>query len=318
MVIYRRIEDVKPVKDTVLSIGSYDGLHRGHQEIINRVVTTANTLGCRSIVITFDPHPKQVLNSPGERFELLLHIDKKLKLLEAMNVDTTFIIPFTHEFSRITAREFLDRIVENYFHPRKIIIGYDHKFGYKREGDRDFLGEYSKRGSFDVEVISSVKDKDIVLSSSRIRDLIREGNVRRASFELGWVYGFKTIVIHGSGRGHTLDFPTANFIPENSAQLIPQRGVYFSRGFVEDKCLYGMCNIGYRPTFGEEEFAMEIHFFDENLLYLYGETIEVQFLEKIRDEKKFDTPEELVKQLNQDKEFCFSRLNIYKQEESCR
>jgi len=318
MVIYRRIEDVEPVTDTVLSIGSYDGLHRGHQEIISRMVTTANALKSQSVVITFDPHPKQILYSSGKTLETLLHIDKKIQLLKAMDVNVMLIIPFTYEFSRITAQEFLDKIVVKYFNPRKIVIGHDHKFGYRKEGDKDFLNQYSKQSSFDVEVISSVKDQEEILSSSRIRDLIREGNVRRASFELGWVYSFDVLVIHGSGRGHDLEFPTANFVPKNSIQLVPKEGVYFSRGIIEKKCLYGMCNIGYRPTFGENEFAMEIHFFEKNMDNLYGETIEVQFLERIRDEKKFSSAKALTEQLRQDKEYCFSRMNIYKQEELCR
>lgn len=315
MVIYRRLEDVEPVTDTVLTIGSYDGLHRGHQEVISRTVVMAKTVGTKSVIITFDPHPKQVLGPPGREFELLMHIDKKLRLLEAMNVDIALVIPFTLEFSQITAEDFLDSIVLSYFRPGWIVIGGDHRFGHQRKGDSSFLKEYGKRGSFGVEVVESVKDQDEVLSSTRIRNLIQEGNVRRASFELGWVFGFDGVVVRGSGRGHVLDFPTANFVAKDPHQLIPQTGVYFARGVIDEKCLYGMANIGYRPTFGENEFVMEVHFFEEFQEELYGESVEVQFLERIRDEKRFESSEKLVKQLEKDKEYCLSRMNIYVQEE---
>lgn len=314
MVVYRQLSDVEPVKNAVLTIGSYDGLHRGHQEIINRVVATASATGEKSVVITFDPHPKQVLDTSGDTFELLMHIDKKLQLLEKMSVDITLVIPFSLEFSRTTAQDFLDRIVMKYFSPGKVVVGYDHRFGHNREGDSIFLRESSKNGLFELEVISSVKDQDETLSSGRIRRLIREGYVRRASFELGWVYGFDAIVVRGSGRGHGLDFPTANFVPKNSTQLLPKRGVYFARGIVHGRCVYGMCNIGFRPTFEENEFVLEIHFFDESIENLYGETIEVQFLERIRDEKKFDSSQGLVEQLRRDKEYCVSRINAYREE----
>lgn len=317
MVVYRCIEDVEPVTNTVLTIGSYDGLHRGHQEIIHRTVATASALGRDSVVITFDPHPKLVLDSSREKFELLLHIDKKLRLLEIMDVDITLIIPFTPEFSRMTAEDFLGKIIVTHFNPQKVIVGYDHRFGHERWGDSGYLKEYAGQRSFDVEIISTVRDQEEILSSSRIRELIRKGYIRRASFELGWVYGFDATVIRGSGRGHSLEFPTANFIPKDSDQLIPGRGVYFSRGVIEGRCLYGMCNIGYRPTFGEDEFVMEIHFFKKMTENLYGETIEVQFLERIRDEKKFISSRKLITQLREDKEYCFRRMNIYKQEESC-
>lgn len=317
MVIYRGIENVEPVTDTVLTIGSYDGLHRGHQEVVNRTVATARALGKESVVITFDPHPKQILDTSAKPFELLVHIEKKLRLLEAMGIDIALVVPFTLDFSRTSPRDFLEGIVIKYFRPSKIIIGYDHRFGHERQGNGLFLQDYGRRGSFDVEIISSVRDQDEALSSTRIRELIREGFVRRASFELGWVYGFEAVVVRGSGRGHLLEFPTANFVPKNSAQLIPKTGVYFARGVIGSTCLYGMCNIGYRPTFGEDEFVMEIHFFDGLEEELYGKTIEVQFLERIRDEARFDSAEQLVQQLKEDREYCASRMNIYKQEESC-
>ncbi|MFQ6673503.1 MAG: bifunctional riboflavin kinase/FAD synthetase [Fidelibacterota bacterium] len=317
MVVYRRIEDVEPVSNTVLTIGSYDGLHRGHQEIITRVVKAARDARAICAVITFDPHPKQILGPAGDRFEVLMDIQMKLRLLQKAGMDIALVIPFDREFSRTTAREFLDTIVLPRFNPHEIIVGYDHHFGHNREGDGEFLKAYGARGSFHVDVVSGVREDDKILSSTHIRDLIREGQVRQASLELGWIYGFDANVIHGSGRGHSLTFPTANFVPVNPAQLLPKTGVYLSRGTVKGACHYGMSNIGFRPTFGENQFVMEIHLFDEAVEDFYGETIEVQFLERIRDEKKFDSPKQLVAQLRKDKEYCLSQLRIYEEEEPC-
>ncbi|MEE9166312.1 MAG: bifunctional riboflavin kinase/FAD synthetase [Candidatus Neomarinimicrobiota bacterium] len=316
MVIYRRIEDVEPVTNTVLTIGSYDGLHRGHQEVINRTVAAAGVLGNQSALITFDPHPKRVLRS-SQRFHLLMDIDKKLRLLEDLDVDIALVIPFTHEFSKMTAGEFLEDVVVPCFHPVKIVIGIDHRFGHDREGDGIFLEGYGKRGSFEVEIVDSVKDQEERLSSTHIRNLIRQGNVQKASLELGWVFGFDAVVVKGSGRGHLLNFPTTNFIAKDPAQLVPKRGVYFARGVIDDRCLHGMCNLGYRPTFGENEFSMEIHFLDDLEGDMYGKSFEVQFLERIRDEKKFDSPRELVEQLRKDRRFCLSLVGKYRQEEPC-
>lgn len=152
----------------------------------------------------------------------------------------------------------------------------------------------------------------MIISSTHIRNLINSGFVRRASFELGWVFGFKATVVHGSGRGKELGYPTANFIPQEENQLVPANGVYFIRGRINSENLYGMCNLGIRPTFNETDFVMEVHFFDMNSNKLYGKLIEVEFLERIRDEKRFSNPEELIKQLNKDKENCISLMQKYK------
>ena len=313
MDVYRCIEDVQPMKNTVLTIGSFDGLHRGHQEVIHEVVTTARALEQKSVVVTFDPHPKHIL-MPKDGFEILMQVEKKMELLEFMGIDTTLVILFDDKFSQTSAQDFLDNVLLKYFEPSHIIVGYDHRFGHNREGDSEFLTN-SKQERYEVDVVAGVGDQDVILSSTRIRNLIRDGHVQRASFELGWQFGFDVTVVQGVGRGRSLNFPTANFVPENEAQLLPKTGVYFARAMIEDNIYYGMCNIGYRPTFEEKDFVMEIHLFDGEVDNLYGETLEVQFLERIRDERKFDNADELIEQLEQDKRFCESRINLYKEEE---
>jgi len=316
MLIYRSLKEIVLIKNTVLTIGSFDGLHRGHQEIIGKVVNTATAIGEKSVVITFDPHPKQVLGESSSNFEILLSQRKKEILLESLGVDITVVLPFDIEFSRNSASSFVNDVICSYFSPQKIVVGYDHHFGYRREGSGHFLQELVGNYGFEVEIVEPVKDQEETLSSTRIRQLIADGHVQRASFELGWVFGFDAIVVQGAGRGRNLNFPTANFTPLIGNQLVPGCGVYFARGMIGEECIYGMCNLGYRPTFNEEEFVMEIHFFDGDVTEdLYGKTIEIQFLERIRDEQKFDSAEDLVEQLEQDREYCNSRLKVYKEEE---
>lgn len=315
MLIYRSLKEIVSVTNTVLTIGSFDGFHRGHQEIIGKVINTAKALGEKSVVITFDPHPKQVLHNTAKRFEILISQHKKEKLLENLGVDITVVLPFDKEFSRNSAVAFVDEVLWHYFSPQKIVIGYDHHFGYQRIGGGHLLQELSEEYGFTVEIVEPVKDQDEILSSTRVRQLIASGHVQRASFELGWVFGFDAKVVHGAGRGRSLKFPTANFVPVIDNQLVPGGGVYFARGLIDEDCIYGMCNLGYRPTFGEEQFVMEIHFFDSDKTKdLYNKIIEIQFLERIRDEKKFDNPEDLIQQLEQDREYCYSRMNVYREE----
>lgn len=301
------------MNDSVLTIGSFDGLHRGHQEVIHRMVTTARAVDAQSVVITFDPHPKEVLDD-GDNFDLLMDIDRKLNLLGNMGVNTTLVIPFDMDFSMTPASEFLKEVIISKFHPYRIVVGYDHHFGHERVGGGDFLKKKSETYGYSVEIVSGVGDEGEIYSSSRIRKLIADGNVRRASYDLGRAYGFDAKVVHGSGRGHELSYPTANFVPRLDSQLLPCPGVYFARGMLEGMWLYGMANLGTRPTFGEELFVMEIHFFDGEVEDLYGKVFEIQFLERIRDEKKFESPERLVKQLNLDKAYCVERIDVYKEE----
>ena len=311
MDVYRTLNAIPNFTDSVVTIGTFDGCHRGHQEIIKKVKSVAELKGAKSVLITFDPHPRHVLES-GTKLSLLMHIEKKLEILSSLHLDAVLVIPFDEQFSKIKAADFLTDIVVNNFHPSYFIVGYDHHFGFEREGSPQFLKTFAENNGFSVDIVEPVSDVSVNISSTHIRKLIKQGYVRRASFELGWVFGFNANVIHGAGRGKSLGFPTANFIPEEENQLIPASGVYCIRGRINGKNLYGMCNLGVRPTFGETDFVMEAHFIDEKLDNLYDKTITVEFLERIRDEKKFSNPQELIKQLNKDKEFCMRLMQKYK------
>lgn len=311
MEVYRKLNEIPTIPKSVVTIGTFDGCHRGHQEIIKKVVSVAHSKGKKSILITFDPHPRHVLQI-GNKLPILMHINKKLDILKSFNLDVAVVIPFDDSFSKMRANEFLNEIVVKYFDPTTIIIGYDHHFGFDREGSPEFLEQYGQIHGIEVDIVQPVKDDNITLSSTHIRKLIQNGYVRRSSFELGWVFGFEAKVIHGAGRGQELGFPTANFVPEEKNQLVPANGVYFIRGRFNGNNLYGMCNLGVRPTFNETEFVMEVHFFDLTSTNIYGKIITVEFLERIRDERKFSGPKALIEQLRKDKLICIRLMQKYK------
>ena len=310
MKIYNQIDQVKDCEGCVLTIGSFDGLHRGHQDIIKTLKTTAIAKGRKSALITFDPHPRHVLDKEN-KLSLIMSIKQKKYLLKKLGIDLLLIIPFTKEFSNRTAENFMDDIIMKYFSPSGIVIGYDHHFGHNREGSPEFLKQYAIRRNINIDIIDAVADDKVVLSSTHIRDLISKGFVRRASFELGWVYGFYAKVVHGSGRGKELEFPTANIVATEKNQLMPKTGVYLARGRVNGDFIVGMCNFGTRPTFNEKELVMEINFFTSSLDDIYNREIYIEFLERIRDEKKFDDSDQLVQQLHQDRKYCMELKKKY-------
>lgn len=310
MEISRSLNDIKPISNSVVTIGTFDGLHRGHQEVIRHVVSTASASSSASVVVTFDPHPRHILDSDA-MLPLLINLDDKLNLIKDLGIENTLVIPFTEDFSHVTADDFLSEIIVNNFQPNRIVVGYDHHFGKGREGSPKFLSEFGKKHQISVDIIDPVHDQDVVISSTHIRKLIQDGFVRRASFELGWVFGFRAKVVHGAGRGKELKFPTANFVSVEDNQLLPRQGVYFARGRINGNNLYGMCNLGVRPTFNETNFVMEVHFFEKSIGDLYENEITIEFLERIRDEKKFNDSSELKLQLEKDQQKCEQLIKKY-------
>ena len=310
MEIYRELDKIPQFKDSVVTIGTFDGCHRGHQDIIKKVIYNSEINGSNSILVTFEPHPRHVLQ-PEVKLPILMHIDRKLDFLKSFNLNATVVIPFDEEFSKMTANDFLKNIILKQLNASKVIVGYDHHFGFNRDGSPDFLKNESSDSNFEVEIVEPISDQEMIISSTHIRQSIQNGYVRRASFELGWVFGFEAKVVTGSGRGKELGFPTANFIPIEKNQLIPANGVYCIRGRINGNSLYGMCNLGVRPTFDETDFVMEVHFFQNEVDDIYSKIITVEFLERVRDEKKFSNPKELIKQLEKDKEICMRLIQKY-------
>ena len=310
MEIFRELDKIPQFKDSVVTIGTFDGCHRGHQDIIKKVIYNSEINGSNSILVTFEPHPRHVLQ-PEVKLPILMHIDRKLDFLKSFNLNAVVVIPFDEEFSKMTANDFLKNIILKQLNASKVIVGYDHHFGFNRDGSPDFLKDESTNSNFEVEIVDPISDQEMIISSTHIRQSIQNGYVRRASFELGWVFGFEAKVVTGSGRGKELGFPTANFIPIEKNQLIPANGVYCIRGRINGNSLYGMCNLGVRPTFDETDFVMEVHFFQNEVDDIYSKIITVEFLERVRDEKKFSNPKELIKQLEKDKEICMRLIQKY-------
>ena len=308
---YFSLDSIPQFKNSLLTIGTFDGLHRGHQEILKHLVSLGQAKGIESIVVTFDPHPRQILTN--DDISLIQSLEQKLLIFEKLQIDNVIVVPFTQEFSQLSAKAFLDTIIKPKLSPEHVVIGYDHHFGKDREGSPLFMENYCRDNNIGLDIIEPVSDEGNKISSTGIRELIQNGFVRRASFELGSVFGFKAAVVHGKGRGHLLDFPTANIIPIEKNQLLPKPGVYFTRGRVDGHQLYGMCNFGVRPTFSEDELIMEVHFFNPDITDLYQRKVYIEFLERIRDEKKFKSEDDLKKQLINDETLCKSLRIKYEQ-----
>ena len=311
MEILRSLDSFIPLESSVLTIGSYDGIHRGHQKVLSTVVEHSKLRKVPSVLVTFDPHPRYVLHHNAKELSLIMGIEQKLEIIESIGINIVYIINFTRKLSKTTAREFLETIIHSFFSPIYMIIGYNHHFGKNREGNAEFLLKYCKEKSIELDIIESVSDNEKSISSSRIRQLIIDGDIRKANLILGSVFSFKGVVVKGAGRGVGLNFPTANIIPVDNKQILPKIGVYFVRGRIIGHNAYGMCNLGVRPTFEENELIMEVHFFLDEVDNLYGKEVTIEFFERIRDEKKFPTSEKLVKQLQKDKHKCLSIKGKY-------
>ncbi len=312
METYRSIASLPIFENTVLTIGNYDGLHLGHQAVIERLVDVAKGSGRKSVVVTFFPHPRYVLGpvddaKPG----LIASIEKKFQLMEGWGVDVAFVVPFDRALSQVSAEEFLAEVLIKNFNPSSIIIGHDHHFGHNRQGDSLFLENQKTKFGYDLEVIHAINSKAGVISSSRIRAIIGDGDCERANRLLGWVFEIWGTIIEGEKRGRTLGFPTANVMPLEENQLIPKVGVYVVSTELSGRTVYGMCNVGYRPTFNETELIIEANFFDPPITDLYDRRIALKFHHRLRAEKGFDGVKELKAQLQKDKRESLEWIAIY-------
>jgi len=308
MVICKNLNTIPHLGKSVLTIGTFDGMHRGHMEIIKDVKLKADRKNIPSVVITFDPHPKSILQSNVQKnWSILTNTDKKLELLEQSGIDYVLLVPFDLEFAKITAKDFMDSFIIEYFNPEDIVIGYDHHFGNKRKGNAEFLKKQSEKYNFNVHVIEHLTIDDISVSSTQIREHIQNCDIKAANNYLGWEYEISGVVVKGEGIGKRLEFPTANIQPEIQNQLIPGQGAYCVDAVVGNKTYPGMCNIGNRPTFYDGgENVIEVHLITEDALSLLDEKIKVTFKIFIRKEKKYGNKTELVRQLELDRQICLS------------
>jgi len=286
---------------TVITIGTFDGVHAGHQKIIEKLVNTAKLSNMESAILTFFPHPRMVLQKESD-IKLINTIDERKELLSDSGIDHLIIHPFTHQFSRLTAQEFVRDILVNKLNAKKIIIGYDHRFGRNRTADINTLKEFGKEYDFEVEEIGKQEIEDVAVSSTKIRKALMEGKVEKANRFLKKPFMLNGTVVRGKGLGKGFGYPTANLKIEENYKLIPKNGVYIARAIIDEIPYFGMMNIGTNPTVGGTEQTIETYFFllDQDL---YGQKLEIQLLARIRDEKNFDSIDALKIAMKQDEAF---------------
>lgn len=298
LVTLHNISEFQKGEKTFVTIGTFDGVHFGHQRILEKLVSDAKKAGKKSILLTFFPHPRMVLQKDSS-LELINTIEERKNLLAKTGLDYLIIHPFSKEFSRLTALAFVRDILVNQFNVSKLCIGYDHHFGKNREGNITQLQEYSKLYDFDIEEIPAQDIDDVSVSSTKIRRALAEGNVKTANTYLGYPFMLNGNVVNGKQLGGKIGFPTANIDVEEAYKLIPKTGVYVVRSTIKDEIIYGMMNIGKRPTVDGKHQTIEVHFFDFNQ-DLYEQSLTVELLYFLRDEHKFDSVEHLISQLHKD------------------
>ena len=305
MKIYHGIHEFKRLSNAIVTIGSFDGVHKGHQKILRRLTELAQSANGETAVMTFWPHPRAVLSPGTDDLKLLSTIEEKIELLSRYGVDHLLIIPFTHEFSEITAEDFISSVLINTIGMKKLIIGHDHRFGKDRAGNFELLKIKSAKYKFEVEEISREDVKNIGVSSSIIRESLLKGGVRTAAEYLGRPYELSGKVTEGRKLGRTIGFPTANIEPSDSHKLIPADGVYAVMVEIGKEIHKGMMNIGLRPTVNGHVRKIEVNIFNFSK-DIYEEPLIVQFIERLRDEIKFDGLDALKNQLYKDKELSES------------
>jgi len=299
MNIYNSIDEIGKDEETVLTIGTFDGIHEGHKVLFKKLKQYSSENNLRNVVVTFYPHPKLVVSD--FKIKLITTLDEKSELLSQLGIENLLVLKFSKEFSEQTSEEFITNIICNKIGVKHIIIGHDHKFGKDRSGNDNELIELGSKNNFTVECVGPVKNNEEIICSTKIRNAILDGNIEKANGFLGRNYCFHGTVVKGVSRGTILGFPTANIEVENENKLIPKNGVYVVKALIEDEVVYGVMNIGMRPTFADTlSVVLEAHLFEFNR-DVYGKTIKIELLKRIRDEKKFNNKEELIYQIGKDK-----------------
>lgn len=299
----KTIQDISRFKTlslhTAITIGTFDGVHVGHRKILERLIKIANHTGLQSTVLTFFPHPRRVLQQ-DTHIKLLNTLEEKTQILEGLDLDYLVVYPFTEEFSRLPATAFVRDILVDHLNAKKIIIGYDHRFGHNRTADISDLKAFGERLHFEVEEIPAQEVNAVSVSSTKIRKALEEGDIVTANRYLNDPYPLTGTVRRGKGRGRHFGFPTANLHIPETYKLIPKDGVYVVKSTLNGNTYFGMMNIGFKPTVSGTERTLEVHFFDFEG-NLYGTQIQLRMLHRLRDEHKFDSIAALQAQLKKDK-----------------
>jgi riboflavin kinase/FMN adenylyltransferase len=297
--IYTSLQEFTSKKKTIVTLGTFDGVHLGHTVILDRICNIAKQENLESVVLTFFPHPRLIVSNDSE-IKLLNTMAEKAKLLEQKGIQNFIIHPFDKLFSELSPSEFVKQILIKQLNIQKIIIGYDHKFGKNRAADFNDLIAFGNEFGFDVEEIPAKQVDEVSVSSTKIRNSLLEGNISLANDYLGYSYMLSGIVVKGNQLGRTIGFPTANIQISENYKLIPKNGVYMVTTILNNKIIFGMMNIGVKPTLGENLLSIEVHLlhFSEDI---YGHEIQVNVMERLREEQKFESFEVLKSQLEIDK-----------------
>ncbi|MEX0719273.1 MAG: bifunctional riboflavin kinase/FAD synthetase [Balneolaceae bacterium] len=295
------LKNIEHKANTVVTVGTFDGVHKGHLALIEGVVSKAKKRNARSVVVTFDPHPREIINPGKGGIKLLTTLQERAEIMNDIGIEVLLVIPFDRDFSLLNSEEFVRDIIYKKVGVSEFVIGYDHHFGRDREGTIDTIESLGVELRFDTHVVSKKEMGNTTISSTVIRKTISEqGDVKKAADFLGRHYLLNGIVMHGAERGRQIGFPTANIHPEHENKVVPKNGVYAVKVRVEEEWYGGMMNIGIRPTFDGQEKTLEVNIFDF-AREIYGEKIQVRFIDRIRDEVKFDGVEALKAQLESDK-----------------
>ncbi|MET3114810.1 riboflavin kinase/FMN adenylyltransferase [Pedobacter sp. CG_S7] len=301
MKIYHHLSEFKKLNNAVVTIGTFDGVHYGHQKIVKRLCELAKTTGGESVILTFFPHPRLILDPENQDLKMINTISEKAVILADLGVDHLIIIPFTRDFSNLSAKEYINNVLVNTLGTKYIIVGYDHRFGKDRKGGMPELEEYAKVYDYKIEVIKEQDINDVAVSSTKIRQALLEGNVALAAQYLGYHFSLEGRVIKGDKIGRTIGFPTANIFIEETYKLIPSDGIYAVTVKMENDLYKGMAYIGQRPTINGMTRNIEVNIFDFNQ-EIYGQVIKMSFLQFLRHDVKFTGLETLKEQLQKDKE----------------
>lgn len=303
MKVYRGLKDFTIPQNSVVTTGTFDGVHQGHKTIINRLKKIASAATGETVLITFHPHPRIVLQKNPD-LKLLSTIDERIVLIESTGIDHLVIIPFDKNFAALSSIEFVQNILVEKIGTKKLVIGYDHHFGKNREGSFQHLKKFGPQYGFTVEEIPAQEINDVNISSTKIRAALESGDLKKANDFLGHAYTISGKVVKGEQLGRSIGFPTANIEIESKYKLIPKQGVYAVKAIIGEKNYRGMLNIGVRPTVNDKNReTIEVNFFDFEG-DLYGTTLVVELIQRIRDEKQFTGVSELKLQLERDLEYC--------------
>ena len=303
MKVYTDLSSFTKEKNVVVTVGSFDGLHKGHIKIIGELLRVSREINDSSVLLTFEPHPRQVVSKDFD-FKILTTLSEKKAILEKVGLDNLIVQNFTHEFSQMSSDEFIKKILVDHIGVSHIVVGHDHRFGKDRLGDAEKLKEHGRKFNFGVTSVPAETINGEIISSTIIRKALFDGDIEKANLFFGRSYSFGGVVVKGTQRGRTLGFPTANIMLNDPRKAVPKKGVYAVTCICRNEKLTGIMNIGIRPTFeNRTELVIEVHLFNFNK-NIYGEKISVNFIKRLRDERKFESKEELIHQIELDKQIA--------------